>query len=50
MMKRLIDYILKTRTRQFTRRQLKSLEDEALKDVGISRSEANAEAGKHFWQ
>ena len=50
MMKRLIEYILKIRTRQFTRRQLMSLDDDALKDVGISRPEANAEAGKHFWQ
>lgn len=50
MMKRLIEYILKIRTRQLTRKQLLDLDNNSLKDLGISRSEANSEADKHFWQ
>lgn len=33
-----------------TRRQLLSLDAQALKDIGISRSEALKEAGKPFWE
>ena len=36
------------RTRQ--RRQLSSLDDFMLKDIGISRSDAMKEANKHFWE
>ncbi len=31
------------------RRQLLSLDDEALKDIGISRADAVREAGRSFW-
>ncbi|MGB5466844.1 MAG: DUF1127 domain-containing protein [Sedimenticolaceae bacterium] len=32
------------------RRQLAELSDRQLADIGISRAEASAEAGKPFWQ
>jgi uncharacterized protein YjiS (DUF1127 family) len=36
------------RTRQ--RRQLAGLDEHMLRDIGISREQAMAEAGKPFWQ
>jgi len=38
------------RQRSQERRHLAELEDHYLKDIGISRSEALAEAAKPFWQ
>lgn len=32
-----------------TRKQLKHLDARMLRDVGITREEADAEASKHFW-
>lgn len=49
-MKRLINYILKVNQRQANRKQLLELPDEMLKDIAISRVEANKEARKYFWQ
>ena len=31
------------------RRELKDLSDEILKDIGISRSDADFEGNRHFW-
>ena len=31
------------------RRELKNLSDEILKDIGISRSDADFEGNRHFW-
>ena len=31
------------------RRQLRELDDRALRDIGLSRAEVNAEADKPFW-
>jgi len=31
------------------RRELRGLSDEILKDIGISRSDADFEANRHFW-
>jgi uncharacterized protein YjiS (DUF1127 family) len=36
--------------RQSQRRELASLNDRELQDVGLSSSEALFEASKHFWQ
>ena len=49
-MKRLIGYIMKVSRQQSTRKQLASLSNESLKDLGISQQDANREAGKYFWQ
>ena len=49
-MKRLIGYIMRVSRQQSTRKQLASLSDESLKDLGISRTDAKREADKHFWQ
>ncbi len=38
------------RARASQRRQLASLEDHQLKDMGISRADAEREAGKPFWR
>lgn len=33
-----------------SRKVLSKISDELLLDIGITRSEANIEAGKHFWE
>jgi len=38
------------RRRIATRRRLKDLDDRLLADIGLSRAEAEAEAGKPFWK
>ena len=38
------------RERASQRRHLASLEDHQLKDMGISRADAEREAGKPFWR
>ena len=49
-MKRLLTYIEKKRERQLTRKQLLDLPDDRLKDLAITRKEADKEARKFFWQ
>lgn len=46
----LIDILLTWHERARQRRQLLSLSDHLLKDIGISRADAAAEASKPFWQ
>ena len=41
-----IDWIVRMRDR----RQLASLSDDMLKDIGVSRADAAHVAEKHFWQ
>lgn len=36
--------------RSRTRRQLRSLDDYILEDVGLTRKQAMEESGKYFWQ
>ncbi|TPW33177.1 DUF1127 domain-containing protein [Martelella alba] len=40
----------KARRRRRQRRQLSDLEDYLLKDIGVSRRDARAEADKPFWR
>lgn len=42
--------VLLWQRRSTTRRQLQSLSDAQLLDIGISREEAVKEAGKAFWE
>jgi uncharacterized protein YjiS (DUF1127 family) len=42
--------LLWLKQRHRTRLQLLELTDEQLKDIGISRTEANQEANKGFWE
>lgn len=42
--------VLWLKKRQRTRLSLLELSDEQLKDIGISRYEANREGNKHFWE
>lgn len=48
--KRQINRVKYLAERQKTRRQLRTLNDEALADVGISREVAQAESTKPFWR
>lgn len=41
-----VDWVARMRDR----RQLASLSDAMLKDIGVSRADAEHEVGKHFWQ
>lgn len=45
-----VDAILTWRERVQMRRQLLSLDDRLLKDIGITRLQAHSEAEKPFWQ
>jgi uncharacterized protein YjiS (DUF1127 family) len=47
---RAVDAILTWRERVRMRRQLLSLDDRLLKDIGITRLQAQSEAEKPFWQ
>ncbi len=42
--------VVKWDTRRKTRRTLKDLEPYLLRDIGLDRAAANAEANKPFWQ
>ncbi len=42
--------VARWRMRSRTRTQLSSLSDPLLKDIGLSRSDANREARKWFWE
>ncbi|MDX1452498.1 MAG: DUF1127 domain-containing protein [Oleiphilaceae bacterium] len=42
--------ILLWQRRARTRRQLRAMNDHLLKDIGLSRYEAEAEGRKHFWR
>ncbi|WP_341366117.1 DUF1127 domain-containing protein [Yoonia sp. BS5-3] len=42
--------VVKWDTRRKTRRTLKTLEPDQLRDIGLDRSSAQAEASKPFWQ
>ncbi len=46
----LVDILFAWHERARQRRQLLSLSDHMLKDIGISRADAAAEANKPFWQ
>ncbi len=46
----LVDILLEWHERARQRRQLLSLSDHMLKDIGISRADAEGEASKPFWQ
>jgi uncharacterized protein YjiS (DUF1127 family) len=45
-----VDILLEWHERSRQRRQLLSLDDRLLKDIGISRVDAEREAGKPFWK
>lgn len=45
-----VDILLEWRERSRQRRQLLSLDDQRLKDIGISRADAEVEASKPFWE
>ena len=45
-----VDILLEWYERSRQRRQLLSLDDQLLKDIGISRADAEAEANKPFWE
>lgn len=47
---RLVQVVQLWRQRSRTRRQLATLDDYQLSDIGISRSERMAEVGKPFWR
>ncbi len=47
---RILDRLLLWQARAFQRQALASLDDHLLKDIGVSRSEADREAGKPFWR
>jgi uncharacterized protein YjiS (DUF1127 family) len=42
--------VLQWRERARSRRLLQRLDDRMLRDVGLSRSDADREGAKHFWQ
>ncbi len=46
----LVSLVRLWRLRAAQRRQLASLDDRLLKDIGVSRYEVNAELQKYFWQ
>lgn len=45
----LLEQVMEWRERRCQRRQLMSLDDHLLKDIGITRIEAYAEGNKPFW-
>jgi uncharacterized protein YjiS (DUF1127 family) len=45
-----VDILLEWHERSRQRRQLLPLDDQLLKDIGISRSGAEVEASKPFWE
>lgn len=47
---RLVQVVRLWRQRSRTRRQLATLDDHQLSDIGVSRSERMAEVGKPFWR
>lgn len=48
--RRILERLRQLQQRRRTRRQLLTLDQYALKDIGISRSEALFEANKPFWK
>ena len=49
-MKCLVRYLQKVRQQQRSRQQLLRLPEEQLKDIAVSKAEANKEGRKRFWQ
>ena len=47
---RLLDWLGDRHQRSQSRRQLLTMSDEQLKDIGLSRSCAFSEATRHFWE
>ncbi len=47
---RFVDILFEWHERARQRCQLLSLDDHLLKDIGISRADAEREAGKPFWE
>lgn len=50
LLKHIVTLFKHTLARQKSRADLKSLNDDQLKDVGLSRRDADREAAKYFWQ
>ncbi len=50
MFRRILQKLRELQQRQRSRRQLATLDQYALKDIGISRSDALLEANKPFWK
>jgi uncharacterized protein YjiS (DUF1127 family) len=50
LLTRLVDLVLVWRERMSGRNQLQKLDDRMLRDIGLSRSDAERECSKHFWQ
>lgn len=48
--RRILQRLRELQQRQRTRRQLATLDQYALKDIGISRADALLEANKTFWK
>ena len=49
-MERLVALLLTWQQRARDRRQLRSLSDHMLRDIGLTRADVFAEASKPFWQ
>ncbi|MCW8886728.1 MAG: DUF1127 domain-containing protein [Motiliproteus sp.] len=50
LIRRILDFIQQLLRRYRTRRQLRDLDDHLLKDIGISRHQAQLESEKPFWR
>ena len=48
--RRILQQFHKLRQRQRSRRELATLDQDALKDIGVSRVDALLEANKPFWR
>lgn len=49
-LRRILDLVLLWHKRRRLRRQLAGLDDFTLKDIGVTRGDANREARKWFWE
>jgi uncharacterized protein YjiS (DUF1127 family) len=49
-LRRAVDLLLTWRERARQRRQLRSLNDRMLRDIGITRADVLAESSKPFWR
>jgi uncharacterized protein YjiS (DUF1127 family) len=49
-LRRAVDLLLTWRERARQRRQLRSLNDRMLRDIGITRADVMAESSKPFWR